>query len=204
MNARQRAARVAADVHRSGAVADLARRQVIFSDLKVVVKDGWVRKYGGRSAVLGPLKGACAGIMDVRPLTASEYYTTRIGLTSPRVGTIFAAFADGTRHETPLLMGSRDEMHRIDTAIARFNAMADAAESRPSPAAQPTPRKKKSLFPLFGPGQDHTSDSPTVTAEARLMEGTFLRTAVSALVGGPSLEGCDYQVCEQVRLPRRL
>lgn len=156
MNARQRAAQVVADVQRSKAVADLGRRQVIFADLKVVVKDGQVRKYGGRSAVLGRLKGACAGVMDVRPLTAGEYYTTRIGLTSPRVGTIFVAFADGTRHEIPLRAGSRDEMHRIDTAIARFNAMADAAENRPSPEApRPIPRQKKSLFPLFGPGQDH-------------------------------------------------
>ncbi len=156
MNARQRAAQVAAEAQRAKAVADLGRRQVIFSDLKVVVRDGWVRKYGGRSIILGPLKGACAGVMDVRPLTASEYYTTKIGLTSPRIGTIFVAFADGTRHEIPLLAGSRDMMHRIDKAIARFNVMADAAESRPSPEApRPTSRKKKSLFPLFGPGQHH-------------------------------------------------
>jgi hypothetical protein len=49
-----------------------------------------------------------------------------IGFGPPRVGTIFIAFADGTRWEKPLCQGTRAEMAKVDVAIARFNAMADA------------------------------------------------------------------------------
>lgn len=58
-----------------------------------------------------------------------------LGTSTPRVGTIFVVFADGTRHEIPLRMGTRAEMQKVDAAIARFNAMADAAA--PGQSARP-------------------------------------------------------------------
>jgi hypothetical protein len=44
-----------------------------------------------------------------------------------RVGTIFIAFADGTRHEQALLDGSPAQMRKVDDEVARFNAMVDVA-----------------------------------------------------------------------------
>jgi|ERR1035437_9175087 hypothetical protein len=129
MNARQRAVQVAAQVQRERAVADKTRG-VTLTELGVRVKGDQVRSLPGwmRGRHLGSLAGACAGIMDVKPGSEAGYIAAGvIGLNSPRVGTIFVALADGTRHEKPLRMGTRAEMHKMDAAIARFNAMADAA-----------------------------------------------------------------------------
>ena len=131
MDARQRAAQVAAQIKQERARADVAASAVDFSLLGVVVKNGEVfaRKFWS-NVHLGPLAGACAGVMDVRPGSPAGYLAAGIiGTNTPRVGTIFVAMASGRRHETPLRMGTRAEMHRVDAAIARFNAMADAASA---------------------------------------------------------------------------
>jgi hypothetical protein len=130
MNARQRAAQVAAQVQRERGRADATAAVVPLGLLGIIVKRGDVYARTWRDRYLGPLAGACAGVMDIRPGSeAGSIAAGIIGLNAPRVGTIFVAFADGTRHETPLRMGTRAEMHRVDAAIARFNAMADAASA---------------------------------------------------------------------------
>jgi hypothetical protein len=128
MNARQRAAQVSAQVQRERAVVD-KNRGVTLTELGVRVKgdEVWSLPGWARGRHLGPLAGACAGVMDLKPGSQAGYVAAGIiGLNSPRVGTIFVAFADGTRHERPLRMGTRPEMQKVDAAIARFNAMADA------------------------------------------------------------------------------
>jgi hypothetical protein len=129
MDARQRAARVAAEVQRSRAVADTARG-VTIPELGVRVKGNEVRKNGiswNSSRRLGSLVGACAGVMDLKSPSAGATLSSVVIGNVPRVGTIFVAFANGTRHEIPLLQGSLTQMRKVDAAIARFNAMADAA-----------------------------------------------------------------------------
>jgi hypothetical protein len=133
----QRAAQVAAEVQRDRARTDAVARAVALPQLGIVVKRGEVYARKLRDRYLGPLAGACAGVMDLKPGSGAGCLAAAIIATStPRVGTIFVAFADGTRHEAPLRMGTRAEMHEVDAAIARFNAMADAAadgrSARPS------------------------------------------------------------------------
>lgn len=142
MNARQRAAQVAAQVQRERAQADAARATsgvVVFSLLRVHVKHGEVYSRKGFVRQLGPLSGACAGLMDLKPGSEAEYAVRAvIGVSTPRVGTIFVACSNGNRHETPLRMGTRAEMHKVDEEIARFNAMADAATGGTARDLQPT------------------------------------------------------------------
>jgi hypothetical protein len=128
MNARQRAARVAVQVQRAEARTDATAAFVAFPEPGIVVKRGEVYARKLRDRHLGSLAGACAGLMDLRPGSQAGYLAAGIiGTSTPRVGTIFVAFADGTRHETPLRMGTRAELNKVNAAIARFNAMADAA-----------------------------------------------------------------------------
>lgn len=131
VNAQQRAARVAADIQRSRSSADAARG-VWLSDLGVRVKGNEVRKAAGTwkgSRYLGPLAGACAGVIDVKAPSAGAMLSSVVIGNVPRVGTIFVAFADGTRHEQPLYQGSPAQMRKVDAAVARFNAMADTADT---------------------------------------------------------------------------
>jgi hypothetical protein len=139
MNASARAAQVARDVQRERARRGLGDL-VIFSELGVMVRSGDVIRMGhGRRGYLGPLVGACAGIMDVHPPSGGQIAASVIFGGNPRVGTIFVAVADGSRHEKPLLQGTRYAMHKIDQAVARFNALADAATAAASgPAAART------------------------------------------------------------------
>lgn len=128
VNARQRAAQVAAQVQRERARTEAARAVVALPLLGIIVKHGEVYARKLRDRHVGPLAGACAGVMDLRPGSQAGYIAAGIiGTNAPCVGTIFVALANGTRHETPLRMGTRSEMHKVDETIARFNAMADAA-----------------------------------------------------------------------------
>ena len=129
MNAKQRAARVATEIQHSRAIAETARG-VTLTELGVRVKGNevWKLPKWASSRYLGPLTGACAGIMDLKPASDAAFLASAvIGLNAPRVGTIFVAFEDGTRHEQPLRQGTRAQMQKVDAAVARFNAMADAA-----------------------------------------------------------------------------
>ena len=129
MNAQQRAARVRADIERSRAAASGARGAGLQA-LGVYVKGNEVRKlgvFGGGGRHLGSLVGACAGVMDVRPASAGQMVNSLVTGIVPRVGTVFVAFADGTRFETKLLQGSPKQMRDVDAQIARFNTMADLA-----------------------------------------------------------------------------
>jgi hypothetical protein len=123
MSAQQRAARAAAEIQRSRAIASAARG-VQLMELGVRVQGTDV--HVGRG--LRSLKGACAGVMDLKAPGAGAFISSVVIGNVPRVGTIFVAFADGTRHEKPLLQGSRAQIQKVDEAIRLFNTMADAAE----------------------------------------------------------------------------
>ena len=129
MSARHNAAREAGETQESHTATDLQRR-VIFMELGAQVKDGDVRTVGftwNRSRHLGPLAGAHAGVTDDKELSRTARIKAAVLGTSPRTGTIFVSFADGTRHETALRLGTDEQRHAIDSAMTRFNAMADAA-----------------------------------------------------------------------------
>jgi hypothetical protein len=115
MDARQRAAKVAADVQRSRAIAS-AVRGVRFMELGVFVQGAEVRIGGARHT----LKGACAGVMDVKAPDAGAVVASVVFGGSPRVGTIFVAFADGTRHDRALKQASRPQMQKVDEAVRQF------------------------------------------------------------------------------------
>jgi hypothetical protein len=128
MNARQRAAQTAAHMQRERTAKDLAGL-VSFGELGVMVRNGEVRKIGGGLRQTPKrLAGACAGVVidRPRPSEAGSFVAAVVGFGQPRVGTIFVAFADGTRWEKKLYQGTRQQMQKVDVAIARFNAMADA------------------------------------------------------------------------------
>jgi hypothetical protein len=104
-------------------------RLVNVMELGVMVRGGEVRKVGGGlRQTPKPLAGACAGVVIDRPAPSEvgSFVAAVIGFGPARVGTIFVAFADGTRWEKPLYQGTRPQMQKVDAAVARFNAMADA------------------------------------------------------------------------------
>jgi hypothetical protein len=142
VDASARAAQVAREIRNERARISLDAT-TIFSDLGVMVKDGDVIRTGqGKRGYLGPLLGACAGIMDIHPPSGGQIAASVVFGGNPRVGTIFVAVADGSRHELPLQQGTRPTMHRIDQQIAQFNALADAAAAaarQPQAATHPDP-----------------------------------------------------------------
>jgi hypothetical protein len=128
MDARQRAAQTSASMQRERTAKDLTRL-VSLMEIGVMVRGREVRKVGGGfRQTPRQLAGACTGVVIDRPPPSEvgSFVAGVIGFGPPRVGTIFVAFADGTRWETPLHQGTRHQMQKVDAAIARFNAMADA------------------------------------------------------------------------------
>ena len=129
MSARHHAAREAGGTQESHMATDLQRR-IIFMELDAQVKDGDVRTVGftwNRSRHLVPLAGAHAGVTDHEELSRKARIKAAVLGTSPQTGTIFVSFADGTRHEIALRLGTAEQRQAIDEAVTRFNAMADAA-----------------------------------------------------------------------------
>ena len=129
MSARKNGARGAGETQESRSATELQRR-VIFRELDAQVKAGDVRAVGitwNRSRHLGPLAGAHAGVTDIKELSRTDRIKAAVLGSSPRTGTIFVSFADGTRHETALRLGTDEQRQAIDAAVTRFNAMADAA-----------------------------------------------------------------------------
>jgi hypothetical protein len=128
MDARQRAAQTAASMQRERTAKDLARF-VNLMEIGVSIRGSEVTKHGGGLRQKPqPLAGACAGVVIDRPAPSEvgSFVANVIGFGPARVGTIFVAFANGTRWERPLYQDSRSQMQKVDAAIARFNAMADA------------------------------------------------------------------------------
>lgn len=141
MSARQRAAGTAAEILRSRAAAEAARG-VTLEALGVRVKGNEVfnLNYLVRKKLryLGPLAGASAGVMDVEPPSGGAVLSSIVIGNVPRVGTIFVAFANGKLHKKALLQGSPRQMRNVDADVARFNTMADVADSSEVKRAQPS------------------------------------------------------------------
>jgi hypothetical protein len=144
MSAQQRAARAAAEIQRSRAAAETARG-VTLKELGVRVEGNKVFSLNyllrKEFRYLGPLAGACAGVMDLKTPTAGAMISSVVIGNPAKVGMIFVAFADGTRHEQSLRQGSRRQMQDVDAAVALFNAMVDVADADPK-TAFPAARRK--------------------------------------------------------------
>jgi hypothetical protein len=101
----------------------------------VTVRGAWVytpgawrmKPFGFRSERLGPLAGACAGIIDARQPTLSIPVSAYLSASAPKAGTVFIAFADGTRHKFP---ARAVRVSKLRQAVDLFNAMADAATAK--------------------------------------------------------------------------
>jgi hypothetical protein len=132
MNAQQRAASTAAEIRRSRAAAEVARG-VTLKELGVRVKGGEVFNLNfllrKEFRYLGPLAGASAGVMDVRPASGGAVLSSIVVGNVPRVGTIYIAFANRKMHGRPLRKGSPGQMRNVDSEVARFNAMVDIADA---------------------------------------------------------------------------
>jgi hypothetical protein len=133
--ARQRAARVQAQADRQRAAAD-RRHGVSLPAIRVRVKgDSVWALAGGILPVqrLGPLEGSCPGIFSrttPAPPGAGDFVSELIKPGSFGVryaGTLFIAFADGSRFDRPLNVRNRAELREIEKQIARLNALADNA-----------------------------------------------------------------------------
>lgn len=126
--ASERAAAVQAQI-----AGEKAQRGHTFPELGgITVRDGWVyaqghwnigRPFGYRRERLGPLAGACAGIVAARQPTASIALGV-YNATAPKAGKVFVAFADGTRRE---FSGRAWRVAKLREAVDLFNTMADAA-----------------------------------------------------------------------------
>jgi hypothetical protein len=122
-------ARAGEDEEDPGMAADQSGKEV-FMPLDVQVRGGEVRKIGPiwkMSRRLGPLAGAWAGVAEEKELSTAHKVTAEVLGSSPRIGTIFVSFPDGTRHETPLRRDSEEHVEELHKAIEKFNAMAKAA-----------------------------------------------------------------------------
>lgn len=148
MSAQQRAAGAAAEILRSRAAAEAARG-VTLEALGVRIKGNEVfnLNYLVRKKLryLGPLAGASAGVMDVEPASGGAVLSSIVIGNVPRVGTIFVAFANGKLHKKALLQGSPRQMRNVDAEVARFNTMADVADSSEVKRAQPPTGTKPDL-----------------------------------------------------------
>ena len=128
MNASQRARRVAAETKRAKVVREAnSLFGASFPALRVKVKGTDV--YQGvvfRGRRLGSLHGASAGVLDIRPPTGGQLLNSLVTGYVGRIGTAFVAFADGTRFESPIKMGSQAQLRAVDEQIAKFNLLVDA------------------------------------------------------------------------------
>lgn len=96
--------------------------------LGIRVKLGDVRKIGmlkEASRYLGPLTGACAGVVDNRAPSAGAMLLSLVRGKIPRSGIIFIAFMNGRRYERNLRWPSPARRRGVDEAVSRFNEMAD-------------------------------------------------------------------------------
>ncbi len=114
---------------------------LILAEIGVRIKGNEVRKIGltwNSSRYLEPLVGACAGVMDVKTASAGALISSVVIGNVPRVGTIFIAFADGTRHEQALRQGSMAQMRKVDaTPVSNDCQVAAAAMPLGSSAIEP-------------------------------------------------------------------
>jgi hypothetical protein len=120
---------VVEDEEESDMAADQSRPEV-FPELNVRVRDGEVRTMGvtwQRSRQLGPLAGAWAGVNEQKELRGATRLIARMLGATPRIGTIFVTFADGTRYETPLRLGGEDQSQALQADVESFNALAKSA-----------------------------------------------------------------------------
>ena len=115
-------------------MADALRSQgdadgMVFSYLGVVIRgtDVWTFGREAPTRCLGPLKGACAGIIEPRRSRIGSYISSLLlgGNAPPKNARLYIAFADGTRYERMLLPWIPiDAWPRIAGQIGRFNAAA--------------------------------------------------------------------------------
>jgi hypothetical protein len=130
MSAEERAAHVITEILHSGATAK-TNPDVMLRKLGIRVRCGDVRQAGlvrGNSRYLGPLVGACAGVICSRKPTTSATLSSRIREKMPSTRTVFVAFANGRRHEHHLYWVSRTQIEKVNSQVSSFNTMVDGAD----------------------------------------------------------------------------
>ena len=111
------------DVGRSQSEAD----GVVFGYLGVKISgtDVWTTGRGTSSHCLGPLAGACAGLVEPRRSWIGTFISSLIlGDAPPKNATMFVSFADGTRYERLPLPWVTQDWPKISGDIGRLNAAA--------------------------------------------------------------------------------
>lgn len=97
-----------------------------FRHLGVKAREGRIRYLGPFGRDLGPLAGACAGILETHGATAAGVIGAIITPSvPPRTGTLFVAIQGRRRLERPLRVSSPRELAEVQQQIDRFNALVD-------------------------------------------------------------------------------
>jgi hypothetical protein len=74
---------------------------------------------------LGPLKGACAGVIEPQRSRIGMFISSvLLSDAPPKNARLYVAFADGTRYERLVLPWVHDDWPKIAGEIGRFNAAA--------------------------------------------------------------------------------
>jgi hypothetical protein len=104
---------------------------MVFGYLGVKIRgtDVWTAGLGTPSRCLGPLTGACAGLVEPRrSWIGSLISSVLLGDVPPKNARLYVAFADGSRYERLVLPYVRAvDWPKIGGEIGRFNAAADLA-----------------------------------------------------------------------------
>ena len=100
---------------------------VVFGYLGVKISgtDVWTTGRGTPNRCLGPLAGACAGLVEPRRSWIGTFISSLLlGDVLPKNATMFVAFADGTRYERMPLPWVTQDWPKIAGEIGRFNTAA--------------------------------------------------------------------------------
>ncbi len=94
--------------------------------VKISGTDVWTTGRGSPSRCLGPLAGACAGLVEPRRSWIGTFISSLLlGDAPPKNATMFVAFADGSRYERLVLPFVHAlDWPKIAGEIGRFNAAA--------------------------------------------------------------------------------
>src|SRR5258708_27216703 len=94
--------------------------------VKISGTDVWTTGRGTPSRCLGPLIGACAGVVEPRRSWIGTFISSvLLGDVPPKNARLYVAFADGSRYERLVLPFVRTiDWPKIAGEIGRFNAAA--------------------------------------------------------------------------------
>ena len=101
-----------------------------FLGVRISGYDVWTADRRTPVRLLGPLKGASAGVIEPRRTRIGMFISSMLlGEAPPKNARLYIAFADGTRYERQLLPWVHDDWPKIAGEIGRFNAAAYLAKA---------------------------------------------------------------------------